>query len=802
VPEESIKEQGAGDKNDRSKKKIKAVVLVLALILIGLLAFSYFSKDNMNISIPQSFTADSMFAEFKLASAPFQAKIPAYSINYTELTNLLDFEKDQAAPFSAAQKAALNQDHFFVAPNLDSFYFYGVGPNEPTSRSDDWTYMYENIKGSSRIYEREPQDAVFITSDFLLHVYHRLLEKEFEFIEQTEFYPRLQAMTDSLFSQAVSGYNSAKVGSRDRESFERLIAFFAVPKAILDSAGSTTVELAPGYEDVNLADTGADTDANILNTLESLKSLMPESSYNLAKQELELVLAKNELKSSPIFGQLLTASGLSDLHDYTQYAPRSHYNKNSILRSYFKTMMWYGRSNFALSSSELTGDAVLITAMLAQGNQLENWEAIYAPTSFFVGKSDDLGVYEYSEVMTKLGSVDTNDAESISKVQQELKNYQGPQIMSSAVFGDEVFDLTKEELLQKTKGFRFMGQRFTPDAFIFSSLTQGDELPDPETGEKLPSSTTALMVMNILGSQKAKPLVDQWINQNAPASKNILAKRLSELEQSFSTLTDEDWTQNIYWGWLYTIKSLFTETLDLAGYPEFMKRAAWNTKSLQAALGSWTELKHDTLLYSKQSYAEMGAGGGEPEVPPVPKGYVEPNIQFLDRLIALSGMTRDGLMSRNLLGNEFQWRNEEFIRWLNFLREIAVKELQNEVISDDDFETLRVSPVIFFDRILGPLPNEEQIENNARSALIADVHTDTVNGQILYEATGIPNYIFVAVKDANGTRLTKGLVFSYFEFSGPLTERLTDEAWRELNYKLDKSGVPPSPAWSTTIVKQ
>jgi len=38
-------------------------------------------------------------------------------------------------------------------------------------------------------------------------------------------------------------------------------------------------------------------------------------------------------------------------------------------------------------------------------------------------------------------------------------------------------------------------------------------------------------------------------------------------------------------------------------------------------LGSWTELKHDTILYAKQVMAEMGGGG--PQTPP--HGYVEPN---------------------------------------------------------------------------------------------------------------------------------------------------------------------------------
>ncbi len=43
-------------------------------------------------------------------------------------------------------------------------------------------------------------------------------------------------------------------------------------------------------------------------------------------------------------------------------------------------------------------------------------------------------------------------------------------------------------------------------------------------------------------------------------------------------------------------------------YPPFMQTQAWTRKDLQTSLGSWTELKHDTILYAKQVMAEMGGG--------------------------------------------------------------------------------------------------------------------------------------------------------------------------------------------------
>ena len=72
--------------------------------------------------------------------------------------------------------------------------------------------------------------------------------------------------------------------------------------------------------------------------------------------------------------------------------------------------------------------------------------------------------------------------------------------------------------------------------------------------------------------------------------------------------------------------------------PELCKRSneAWKTKDLVSALGSYTELKHDTVLYGKQSMAEMG--GGSPDE--IPKSYVEPNLELYEKLSWLLEYTK------------------------------------------------------------------------------------------------------------------------------------------------------------------
>lgn len=746
------------------------------------------SNENASKAATAANFAEPVFAKYSLESTKYTPAIPNYQLSLSELTNLNNFQKT-SGNFSKAETNSLTSDNFFIAKNNDKFYSSDAN-SQNAGRNDDWTALYGTIGGGYADYERQPQNSVFVTTDFLTHTYHKLIDEEFSYIEENNFYPTLDELSKNLLKQSSSAYLSAS-DQNQKDSYERLSSYFLVTSSILDNAaGDYNKFKQANYVD----DSKSDTKAAVLALADSLAKAnnASDKAKNIAKQEITLIFDASQIVPSPLMGML---------EDYTQYGPRSHYTKNVILRDYFRSMMFYGRMNFLLKSPQLTRDAANITQLLSP-DELKQWESIYQPTTFFVGKSDDLTVYEYDQAETKTGFTSSDESDSaVNKLQNELLTYPNPQIMSSVIISSSVPSTTKEDLQNSTKGFRFMGQRFTPDAFIFSTLTQGDEAPDPATGQKLPSTPTALMVSTLMGSKESASLLDAWIKDSAPNSDKVLANRMATLQDYFDKTTEAQWTQNIYWSWLYTIKSLFTDSINKTGYPMFVKSEDWDKKALQTFLGSWTELKHDTLLYAKQSYAEPGAGGpGQTPPPnPVPKGYVEPNVVFLDRLISLVNLTDDGLNQFGILPSNLESRNAAFLDSLKFYRTIAVSELQNQKISDADFEKLRLSAGQL-DQILQAPDSQVSLESNARSAVIADVHTDAKKGQILYEADGIPNYIYVAVKDANGTRLTKGLVYSYYEFTGPLSKRYTDQTWQGWEY----SSAPQKlqmPWWNKDLVK-
>jgi len=476
----------------------------------------------------------------------------------------------------------------------------------------------------------------------------------------------------------------------------------------------------------------------------------------------------------------------------------------------------------------------------------ERWNRIYAITSFLVGFSDDLGPNEYSEVLKKLFKDEMNPQE-IEENFLELKEtildfpynpkiYSGlgacellmpcPPLSEKEI---QALKLQAKELLGKTKGFRLMGQRFTLDSWLFSEIVSpysgeyvGPKPPLP-TGKK-PFTFTwddiyaeyrkdrpftwvktdvkacpppamrevkgfprGLDLMALLGSRRAKEILENL----GDTEYSDYEKKFSELKKEVDSLTKRDWSKNLYLNWLYVLKSLWNEFG--YGYPTFMQTEAWQDKELNTALASWTELRHDTLLYVKQSYT-MAEMGGMFEPPPV-VGYVEPVPEFYARLLALTKMTNQGFKS--LIPQEeleklmIEAGLNRFAEILSKLLDISKKELENKPLNDNEYNFIENFGSIS-EGLIGTVSGGEVDPEILKTVLVADVHTDGNTEKVLEEGVGYIKTAVIAYKLPEGHILLGiGPTFSYYEFKQPMENRLTDEAWREI---LD-SNPPPESEW-------
>ena len=97
-------------------------------------------------------------------------------------------------------------------------------------------------------------------------------------------------------------------------------------------------------------------------------------------------------------------------------------------------------------------------------------------------------------------------------------------------------------------------------------------------------------------------------------------------------------------------------------------------KDLECFAGSFTELKHDTVLYAKQVMAEMG--GGEDEEIVDFRGYVEPEPEVYARFARLADATREGLKTYGMLSTSDEANLSRLSELAAQLKVIPIKSLE------------------------------------------------------------------------------------------------------------------------------
>ena len=203
-------------------------------------------------------------------------------------------------------------------------------------------------------------------------------------------------------------------------------------------------------------------------------------------------------------------------------------------------------------------------------------------------------------------------------------------------------------------------------------------------------------------------------------------------------------------------------------------------KDLITFLGSYTELKHDTVLDAKQAVAEMG-GADIPQRDD--RGYVEPEPEVYRRLAVLTGATAEGLDGYGLLSAE----NAESLGILKELAEklqvISEKELRAETLTDEAYDLIRCYggnlEHFWKDALKYETDSEYIATKEFPAAIVTDVATDP-NGLVLELGTGEALGIYVIAPVDGELKICSGAVYSFYQFPHPMDQRLTDSAWRQL----------------------
>jgi hypothetical protein len=313
--------------------------LLLSTLLLLLLPLTIEAKVIATITKDLQ-TAFGVYHPYPVRVTP---SVTPYTLN-PDFSNVANFSRFS---FSEAEKALLFKNGFVAQPS-SAKQIYDV---------------YNECK--------EREIPIFVTTDAMLHTFHILYDYALRILEMRRLAGILDRLTKDLVEQTQTQYDQA-IDGKARTALLKNFAYCSVATVLIDRTFS-----------------------------------VPPLVKDLVDRELALIDAHQGFAPSPIFGYR---------EDYSQYVPRGHYTRNETLQSYFRAMMWYGRMMFRITppppegpekGREETLQAILLVRAMhdltTNGRfALRRWREIYDPTVFFVGKSDDLDIDDYTILIEEI----------------------------------------------------------------------------------------------------------------------------------------------------------------------------------------------------------------------------------------------------------------------------------------------------------------------------------------------------------------------------------------------------------------
>ncbi len=534
-----------------------------------------------------------------------------------------------------------------------------------------------------------------------------------------------------------------------------------------------------------------------------------------ALEELWEAIKGEKMVSMPLF----TFPNRNRKLDFSQFKVRGHYAYTQqdewmglkSLEPYFRTMMWLGRTDFFLTPlpanpweqpwtdaeiQRMHYGAFMVNELVHNSSELDKFKFNERVINYLVGENDNLTIGEYNDVLQTEGinsASQLTDTLTFQRVKSALNNNTefGQKILSDFFFMDPGAD----EPGVLPVSYRVAGQRFIIDSYILGNVVF-DRLMF--NGQKvmrmMPKPLDALFV---LGNNDALPLLKEEFDRYP------YAEQMANLRYLVDQKSPDFWSESLYNVWLNGIRAL-NPAEEKPTHPLFMKTAAWHQEKINTQLASWSHLRHDNLLYAKQSYT--GGTGCS-----FPYSYIEPYPEFYRRLKQYAkdaGAFFSQLSTSDYLLNRIVQFFPNFENVMEQLEILSGKQLNGIPFTYEENEWLQ--SMLFVDGGSGMPPYSGwyaglffDAEDAAEGDFtIVDVHTQptdengNVVGKILHTGVGKVNLgVFVARSpvDENRQMAFVGPVMSYYEKITDNFLRLTDQDWEEM---VEKNNVPVRPSWT------
>ncbi len=613
------------------------------------------------------------------------------------------------------------------------------------------------------IYHRDM--TVFISTDAILHAFHFSYDRILRDVELGILIDRLETLLSNLSS--VQSQLDANYSSQPEmlPYLKDLDVYLTVPRVLLNESGNPF--------------------------------------YGSNQSRVDSLLTYIETEQ---FQEIKFFSASLRKIDFSQFKPRGHYDTEEYpqLARYFKAMMWLGRIELYLIAPRAFNPPppkdvqrqVIISTLFKELVDLSNTKSIYEEMDdiikFFVGEQDNVTLPNLEFVLQNINVTTASqliDTLKFTEFQDTLRNqsFAFQLIMSQLLESDPM----SPDSIIPASSFMPFGQRFIMDSYVTGSVVF-DRITylNQKIPRMLPST---LDILFALGNDASAQLLQSELNA-FHYSANLAALRylVDNYDQNF-------WKLSLYNFWLNGIRKL-NPPADRSSYPPFMQTAAWWQQKMNTQLSSWTELRHDNLLYAKQSYTGI-------PVCSFPYSYVEPFPALYQNLSLLSDFAHTKFQT---LSFSDPYRRNSVLEYFSHLKgvcdtleSISQKELSGTPFSPNEIYFLERMlydqvvgynnppydgwyPKLYYsydDLQVGTQENDGFIE---KDYLTADYHTSpadetgTIVGWVAHAGTGPVDMAIMSAVMPDGEHVAFiGPVMSYFEYTTTNFLRLTDTEWEE-----------------------
>ncbi len=650
---------------------------------------------------------------------------------------------------------------------------------------------------------------VFITTDSILHAWHFSFQKMLEELEETHIAVTYEQMLDGMAAK-LPELALLRNGPL-KDSVDDADYFLAVARSLIKGS-----EVPPVFVDAS---------------------------------KVNLTLTKIGQAQFELFFELW---GKPQPMDFSQFIVRGHYTGTERLQRYFRAFNWTALADFgvvevnhgAQSLREL-GTAVVLRQLVGLSGQGEQWKAVNELLKLSVGRQNSMGIDELAAALTAVGSPSLEDITSATLVRLQSDLLTGqvgiPTYAAGPFYGNDTG--VRPQIPPR---FAFTGKRFIADGWAQSMVTYdrirwvGSGVPEryrfgDAVVRRFPSALDVAFA--VFGNDGVvEPLVERMLRTDGlpfrdglPYQHNLVAAR-----RTLDALTPEYREESIYGRWLYALRTLSQSAND-PRLPEAMRTRAWATKDANTQSASWTQLRHDTLLYAAEPYTGI-------ILCEYPAGFVEPRPEFWTQMEALARFTSETLAKFPIQGTlvvpaplvgfdvvDLKKRHtarlafcDNFAAVAQTLGNLSRKQLSQTPFSPADQTFIRSLmnnstrpyygkmfngwyPSLFF-KSYGQVGYEKPDTNGSdrRDHVVVGVHTAPPDefdpeGGVLHEGVGDVDLLLIAVDNGPDRMVYAGPTMSHYEFieKGPTLVRLTDQAWSSQVLSPNR---PPRPDWTRSYL--